>query len=156
VLFVVKLELLLQLFIQVCLELITILEGVKSVVEDTKDLVGPELNDLFFSLIEVLVGLIDALEHFRNITHVEHIVTLGRSRQEVQLDDIEQVNGSQSHSLTLNLDFFVEDLEFKGGNCLENSFHLRLSWDCVVHNVELGLQALRDLRSTTTRLTHSC
>ena len=155
-LFVVELELLLQLLIQVCLELITVLKRVKSVMEDTKYLVGPQLYDLFFAFIEILIGLIESLEYLRNITHVEHVVTLGRGRQEIQLDNVEQVNSGQGHCLTLNLNFFVENLEFVGGNCLENSFHLRLSWDSVVHNVELRLHALRNLRSTTARLAHCC
>jgi hypothetical protein len=106
-------------------------------VENTKDLVRPQLNNLLFTFVEVLICLIESLEHLGDITHVEYVVTLCRSRQEVQLNDIEQVNGGHGHSLTQNLDLLVEDLEFEGSDSLKNPLHLRLSWNSIVNDVEL-------------------
>jgi len=52
-----------ELFIQVSLELISIIERVKSILENSEDLMGPELENLLFSFVEVLVSLIQTLEH---------------------------------------------------------------------------------------------
>lgn len=62
-LLIVELELLLNLIIQVALEKIAVREGIESVMEHTKDFVGPKLDDLLFSFVEVLIGLKEALEH---------------------------------------------------------------------------------------------
>jgi hypothetical protein len=52
-----------ELFIQVSLELVSIIERVKSILENSEDLMGPELENLLFSFVEVLVSLIQTLEH---------------------------------------------------------------------------------------------
>jgi hypothetical protein len=55
--------------------------------------VSPKLDDVFSSFVEVLVCLVKSLEHFGDISHVEYVVTLGWSWQELLLYDIEDVDG---------------------------------------------------------------
>jgi NTP pyrophosphatase (non-canonical NTP hydrolase) len=51
------------LFIEEVLELVSVIEGVESVLEHSKNLVRPELEDLLFVFIEVLVCLVESLEY---------------------------------------------------------------------------------------------
>lgn len=103
---------------------------------------SPELHDLLFALIEILVSLVETLEDLGDISHVEDVVTLGWGRQEVLLDDVEKVDCSQSKGLAEVLNLLIEDLEFEGCDGLEDLLHLSLCWNCVVHYVELGHQTL--------------
>jgi len=57
---------------------------------------GPQLENLFFAFIEVFVSLIKSLEYFRDISHIETVMTLGRCWKEIFLNDVEQVNSSLS------------------------------------------------------------
>jgi len=63
ILHVVQLEVILQLLIEEALELVSVIEGVESVLEHSKNLVRPELEDLLFVFIEVLVCLVESLEY---------------------------------------------------------------------------------------------
>jgi hypothetical protein len=118
-------------------KLLSVLKGVKTVLEHSKDLVTPELDDVLFAFVEVLVSLIHTLEHLRDISHVEDVVALGRSRKEVLLNDIEEVNSSQGHRFAQVLDFLIEVLELKSGNSLEDLLHLGFGRDSVVDDMEL-------------------
>lgn len=57
-LFVIHLELQLNLLSHEALELITIFKRVKAIVEYSQDLVAPKLYDVLFALIEVFVSLV--------------------------------------------------------------------------------------------------
>jgi hypothetical protein len=136
------------------LELLSVFKGVESVMEHTEHLMAPELDDVLFALIEILVGLIHALEYLRDVAHVKDVVGLGGGRQEVLLDIVEQIDRRYSEGLAKILDLFVEVLEFEGGDRLKDLLHLSLCGDGIVHDVELALKTTRDLRAATTRLAH--
>lgn len=52
---------------------------------------APQLNDVLFALVKVLVGLVQALEHLGDVAHVEYVVRLGGGWQEVLLDHVEEI-----------------------------------------------------------------
>lgn len=136
-LLVIHLELDFQLLVEVSLEDFSVLERVESVVEDSQDLVRPQLDNVLLAFIEVLVSHVYSLEHLRNVSHVEDVVTLCWGRQEVLLNGIEQIDGCNSKWFTQVLDLLVKYLEFELSDCLEDPLHLHFSRDSVVHNMEL-------------------
>ena len=75
-------------------EFVSIVIGVESILEDSHDLMSPEFDDVVFALVEVFVSLVKALENFGDISHVEDVVTLCRGWQELGLNNVEQVDGS--------------------------------------------------------------
>lgn len=83
----------LELLVQVGLELLSVFEGVKSVLEDSQDLMSPQLNDVLLAFVEVLICKVYSLEYLGDVSHVEDVVRLGWSWQEVLLDDVEEVDG---------------------------------------------------------------
>jgi len=87
---------------------------------------SPQLDDVFFTLIEVLVSLVQTLENLGHISHVENVVTLCWSWQELVLDDVEQVDSGNSQWLRQVLDFFIENLEFEGSDSFIDSLHVSL------------------------------
>ena len=151
---VAHLEVLGELFVEHGLNesLITLVN--KSIVEDTEDLVAPEFDDLFLALIEVFFDHVHALENLANIAHVENVMGLSGSGEEVLTQLVEQLNSSNSKRFALGADFFVECGEFHFDNCLENALHVLLVRDRVVDHVELTEKTSRDFGTTTTGFTH--
>lgn len=47
---------------------------------------SPQFNNLLFAFIKTLVCKVEALEDFRNVSHVKNVVTFSGSRQEFFLD----------------------------------------------------------------------
>ena len=70
------------------------------------------------------------------------------------LDEVEQSNSADCQWLGQVLDFLIEDLEFESGDRLEDLLHVELRRDGVVDEMELGDNSWRNLRSTSTGLTH--
>jgi hypothetical protein len=60
---IVHLENGVKLFIQVSLEFVSIIERVKSILEDSEDFMRPKLKDMLLSFVEVLVSLVKTLEN---------------------------------------------------------------------------------------------
>lgn len=73
---------LLKLIIQKSLKKVLVFSVNETIVEDAKNFVTPQLDDLLFGLVEVFICEVQPLEHFGNVTHVEHIVRFGRRGQE--------------------------------------------------------------------------
>ena len=70
------------------------------------------------------------------------------------LDEVEKSNSADCQWLGQVLDFLIEDLEFERGDRLEDLLHVELRRDGVVDEMELGDNSWRNLRSTSTGLTH--
>jgi len=121
-----------ELLVKNTLELVSVSKRVQSVREYSHYFMCPEFEDVLFSLIEILIGLINSLEYFGNISHIEDIVTFGGGWQEILLNCIEEIDSRLCHIRGKVLDFVIEALEFKGANGLEDSLHIKLRRDGVV------------------------
>jgi hypothetical protein len=85
-----------------------VLDRDKTIVEDSKDLVTPKFDEVFFGVLVCLLGHVEALEDFADISHVENIVRLGRSRKELLRHGVEELNCSNSEGFAECLDLFRE------------------------------------------------
>lgn len=79
VIFVFHLEVLTELLVKDSFELVLIFDRDQTIMEDTKDLVAPKFDDVFFGVLICLLSHVEALEDLTDISHVEDIVRLGRS-----------------------------------------------------------------------------
>jgi hypothetical protein len=64
--------------------------------EYSQNLMTPKLDDMLFSFIVCRTGLIETLEHFGCISHVEDVMTLGWGWEELFSHLIEKRNCSLS------------------------------------------------------------
>lgn len=60
---IIHLENGIELFIQESFEFVSIIERVKSILENSEDLMGPKLENMLLSFVEILVSLVKTLEH---------------------------------------------------------------------------------------------
>jgi hypothetical protein len=88
--------------------------------------VTPQLNDVLLGVLVLLLSHVQALEDFRDVTHVEHVVRVGWSWQELLLNVVEECNSCNSKILALSLDVLRELLEFVFSKCLEDALHVIL------------------------------
>ena len=91
-LLVIHLEVLDELFIKKLLEFLLILFVDQTIIEYSEDFMAPQLDNLLLLFVEVLVCHVQSLEHLGDITHVEDVVTLCGSWEELVLRLIEEVN----------------------------------------------------------------
>lgn len=75
----------------------------------------PKLNHVFFGVLVCLLGHVESLENFRDITHVEHVVRVSWSGQELILHGLEELDSADSEWLAKCLDLLGEVVEFEGG-----------------------------------------
>ena len=134
---IIHLEVLDELFVEKTLELLLIFFVDETIIEDSKDFVAPELDDLLLRFVEVLVGHVQSLEHLGDITHVKAVMTLGRCGKELILRLVEEVNCRNSDWLNQTLDLFIELGELDCCNRFEDPLHLGVAWHGEVKEMEL-------------------
>jgi len=89
VLFIAELEHVRQLVVDVFLEHVFVCVVIKSITEDTKQLVNPEFYDILLAFIEPVVSQVNSLENLGHISHIENVMRLSRSRQKLFLNQEE-------------------------------------------------------------------
>lgn len=94
--------------------------------ENSENLVTPKLDKMLFCILIALLCHVHALEHLRDVTHVEDIVRLCRCGEELFLDSIEELNRGNSEGFAESLDFFRESVELERGQTLENALEVLL------------------------------
>ena len=100
--------------------------------EDTEDLVTPKFDDVFFGVLVSLLGHVEALEDLTDISHVEDVVRLGRSRQELLRDAVEELDAANSEGFAKGLDLFREVVEFEDGQVFKDSLQVLLVGHSVI------------------------
>lgn len=110
---VVHLEHVAKLLVEHGFELLLILGGNETIVEDTQDLVAPKFDQVLLGVLICLLSHVQALEHLRDITHVEHVVSVGGRWQELLLHSVVHIDGTKGQVLAQSLDLLgeVEELE---------------------------------------------